>query len=138
MRGDLTTMASSCAPALLASMPMEILYSGERFAAGGAQTVRGYRETLVLADTGATASVELARTFSLSGPNGGRSSFDLGRFSASVFADGAILGNREGPPATPNDIASVGVGLSWVPSRAIEARVDICRGLDRRAADRKS
>ena len=106
-----------------------ILFSGERFAAGGAQTVRGYRETLVLADTGINASVELARTFSLSGDSGSRSDIDLGRFSGSVFVDGAILGNREGPPATPNDIASVGVGLNWIPSRAFEARLTYAEAL---------
>lgn len=100
-----------------------ILYSGERFAAGGAQTVRGYRETLVLADTGVNGSVELAKTFTLSGQSGARGNFDLGRFSGTVFADGAILENREGPAATPGDIASVGVSLSWVPSRAIDARL---------------
>lgn len=100
-----------------------ILYSGERFAAGGAQTVRGYRETLVLADTGMNANLELAQTFSLSPSADARGEFDPLRFNASLFADGALLGNREGPPAIPDEIASVGVGLSWVPSKAFEAKV---------------
>ncbi|MEP3421634.1 MAG: ShlB/FhaC/HecB family hemolysin secretion/activation protein [Erythrobacter sp.] len=106
-----------------------ILFSGERFAAGGAQTVRGYRETLVLADTGLNASVELAKSFSLSSARQTRNGVNLGRFSASVFADGAILGNREGPSAVPDDIASAGVGLSWIPSRAIEARLTYAEAL---------
>lgn len=106
-----------------------ILFSGERFAAGGAQTVRGYRETLVLADTGINASVELAQTFSISGDKRNRSDVDWGRFSASVFADGARLGNREGPSAAPDEIASAGVGLSWIPSRAIEARATYAEAL---------
>jgi len=42
-----------------------ILYSGGRFGAGSAQTVCGYREALVLADTGLYGSVELAQSFDL-------------------------------------------------------------------------
>ncbi|MEE4154702.1 MAG: ShlB/FhaC/HecB family hemolysin secretion/activation protein [Erythrobacter sp.] len=98
-----------------------ILYSGERFAAGGAQSVRGYRETLVLADTGLNGSVELVRAFSLSGRGEGRLAFDPGRFSASVFADGAILGNREGPAPAAGELASVGATLAWAPAPWLEA-----------------
>ncbi|MEM6586567.1 MAG: ShlB/FhaC/HecB family hemolysin secretion/activation protein, partial [Pseudomonadota bacterium] len=100
-----------------------ILYAGERFAVGGARTVRGYRETLSLADTGLLGSVELAQSFSLSKRADARSRFDPLRFSASVFADGAITGNREGPRALPDELASVGVGLAWQPSPAIDARL---------------
>ena len=100
-----------------------ILYSGERFGAGGAQTVRGYRETLVLADTGVLGSVELAKSFSLSGSNGARKAFDWGNFTLSAFAEGALLDNREGPAAVPDNIASVGTNVSWTPSPAINAQV---------------
>ncbi|MDA7788083.1 hypothetical protein N8940_02495 [Sphingomonadaceae bacterium] len=100
-----------------------ILYSGERFAAGGSQSVRGYRETLVLADTGVFGSLELAQTFSISGREGSRGEIDLGRFSVSGFVDAAYLSNREGAPAIPNDIASIGASLAWMPSSAINARI---------------
>src|SRR6185437_14487239 len=39
----------------------DVLYSGERFSAGGESTVRGFRENLLLADRGAVGSVELAQ-----------------------------------------------------------------------------
>jgi len=100
-----------------------ILYAGERFAAGGARTVRGYRETLSLADTGLLGSIELAQAFSLSSRAAKRRQFDPYRFSASVFADGAITGNREGPRAIPDELASIGATLSWQPSPAIDARL---------------
>ena len=100
-----------------------ILYAGERFAAGGARTVRGYRETLSLADTGLLGSIELAQGFSLSKRSAQRRRFDPLRFSASIFADGAVTGNREGPPAIPDELASIGATLSWRPSPAIDARL---------------
>lgn len=97
-----------------------ILYAGERFSAGGARTVRGYRETLALADTGVLGSVELAQAFSLSPPAQRGRDFDLLRFSAALFADGALTANREGPPALPDELASAGVSLSWRPHSAID------------------
>lgn len=100
-----------------------ILYSAERLSAGGAYTVRGYRETLTLADSGVIGSLELARRFSLTGGRAGRGGFDPGAFSASIFADTAILRN-EAEPAPGNDwLASVGVGLGWVPSNALMAKM---------------
>lgn len=106
-----------------------ILYSGERFAAGGSQTVRGYRETLVLADTGLNGSIELAQPFSLSGDAGANKSFDWGQFSLAAFVDGAILGNRAGPAATPGQVASLGATVVWTPSSAIRAEVTYGKSL---------
>lgn len=106
-----------------------ILYSGERFAAGGRQTVRGYRETLVLADTGAIGSIELAQPFSLSGRGGGRGNFDPGSFSVSAFVDGAILGNREIADPVTDKLLSVGGSLSWTPSPAIRASITYAEAL---------
>ena len=100
-----------------------ILYSGERFAAGGRQTVRGYRETLVLADMGAIGSVELAQPFSLSSPSGQRSGFDWGSFTVSGFVDAALLANREIADPVSDRLASVGASLQWTPSRAVTASV---------------
>ncbi|MCB2060739.1 MAG: ShlB/FhaC/HecB family hemolysin secretion/activation protein [Novosphingobium sp.] len=97
-----------------------ILYSAERFSAGGAQSVRGYRETLLLADTGISGSLELAQSFSLTGKSG---AFDIGRFTLSAFVDGALLHNREGPQPVPNELYSIGASLAWNPSSAISARV---------------
>jgi len=106
-----------------------LLYSGERLSVGGEYTVRGYRETLALADTGAVGSFELAQPFSLSrnGHNSNRT--DWGAFSLSAFTDGALLKNRRAPQPALDRIGSVGVSLAWVPSDAISARVTYARAL---------
>lgn len=105
------------------------LYSGERLAAGGEASVRGYRETLVLADRGAVASVEFARPFRPFGRASG-SGFDWGAFSASVFADGAYMRNVRAPHPKKT-LASVGTSLAWTPSEALSFRVTYARALDR-------
>ncbi len=106
-----------------------ILYSGERFSAGGADTVRGYRETLVLSDTGAVGSVELVQSFNLLGKKAARSDFNAVAFSASTFIDGAILKNRAGARANPNEVGSIGASLAWTPSPAIRTQFTYARRL---------
>ena len=106
-----------------------ILYSGERLAAGGEYTVRGYRETLVLADTGAIGSVEMARPFSIGGNRRDARGVDWGAFSVSVFADGAAMHNRLDPQPVPRTLASVGASLAWIPSDAITARITYGKAL---------
>ncbi len=100
-----------------------ILYSGERLSAGGEYTVRGYRETLILADTGVIGSVELAQPFSLTGGRRDVRGLDWGSFQAAVFVDGAYLHNREGQQPRPQSIGSVGIGLAWTPIDAFQARI---------------
>ena len=107
-----------------------IVYSAERLAAGGAYTVRGYRETLALADDGVIGSVELARRFSLTGGHRSADGFDLGAFSAAVFADGALLRNRGTQQPSPDRLASIGIGLSWVPTDALTAQVSYAHALN--------
>ncbi len=104
-----------------------LLYSGERIAAGGENSVRGYRETLLLGDTGLYGSAELALPFSLSGRR--NRGFDWGAFTVSAFVDGATLHNRSDPQPAPQSVASVGASLAWVPSEAIFARVTFAQGL---------
>lgn len=105
------------------------LYSGERFSVGGQDTIRGYRENLLLADSGALASIELAQPLGFGG-RGGAGGFDWTRFTVSVFAEGAVVENRGGSaqPAA-RSIASLGVSLAWNPSEAISARVSFAEGL---------
>ncbi|GGC40643.1 hypothetical protein GCM10011371_30080 [Novosphingobium marinum] len=99
------------------------LYSGERFSIGGENSVRGYRENLLLADRALFASAELAYSLSLTGMTAGAPAFDWGAFRLAIFADGAIADNSEQPEPFPDDVASVGASLAWVPSRAIFARI---------------
>jgi hemolysin activation/secretion protein len=99
------------------------LYSGERFSAGGEDSVRGYRENLLLADDGAFGSVELARPFTLGDSGGGANGAHWGAFTASVFLDGAWVDNRADPDPSPRAIGSVGTSLVWTPTDAVSARI---------------
>lgn len=98
------------------------LYSGERFSAGGENSVRGYRENLLLADNGAFGSLELAQPLNL-GHQAAASIFRWGAFTASAFLDTAWVDNRRGPDPIPRSIASLGVSLAWMPTDALFARV---------------
>jgi len=105
-----------------------VLYSGERFSAGGETTVRGYRENLLLADKGVVGSVELARPIRLGGRSGTSRNFDWGAFTVSGFADGAYMTNHKAPQPE-HRIYSVGASLAWTPADAISARVTYAKSL---------
>ncbi len=99
-----------------------VLYSGERFSAGGETTVRGYRENLLLADKGAVGSLELAQPLQLGDRRGAGRAFNWGAVTPSVFADGAVLRNHR-PPHPERAIYSLGAALAWTPSEALSARI---------------
>ncbi|HEY3951681.1 ShlB/FhaC/HecB family hemolysin secretion/activation protein [Phenylobacterium sp.] len=105
------------------------LYTGERFTLGGEDTVRGYRENLILADTGAFASAELAQPFSLDDGRRGYGRMDWGAFTASAFVDGGVAKNRQGPNPDPPSLSSVGVSLAWTPSEALFAKLTYAKAL---------
>jgi hemolysin activation/secretion protein len=105
-----------------------VLYSGERFSAGGESTVRGYRENLLLADKGAVGSVEIARPIRLGGRQGAGRTFDWGAFTVSGFADAAYLTNVEDPQPV-HRIYSVGGSLAWTPADALSARITYAKAL---------
>lgn len=101
-----------------------VLYAGERFVAGGSATVRGYRESLVLADRGVIGSVELARPVTIGSGALGALGLRWGNFTPSVFADGAVMRNAtRGFQPQPGEIASIGASLSWTPSPSLSARI---------------
>jgi hemolysin activation/secretion protein len=110
-----------------------VLYSGERLAAGGETTVRGYRETLLLADKGVIGSVELAQPFNLSDRRGAARAFDWGAFTLSGFADGAYVKNHS-DPQPEHEIYSVGASLAWTPAEALSARITYAQDLREVAA----
>ena len=93
-----------------------LLYSPERFSIGGSDTVRGYRESLLLADEAAVGSIELAQPFDLGGRRRGVGAFRWGAFTASAFADGGLAHNRVAPQPLPRALASVGARLAWSPA----------------------
>ncbi|TAD77383.1 MAG: ShlB/FhaC/HecB family hemolysin secretion/activation protein, partial [Sphingomonadales bacterium] len=106
-----------------------LLYSGERVAAGGEFSVRGYRETLALVDRAAIGSVELYQPVNLGGRSRTSGGFNPGGFGLAIFADGALIGNARDQQPNPRELASVGAGLEWVPSEAISARITYAYGL---------
>lgn len=106
-----------------------VLYSGERLSIGGEASVRGYRESLILADEGLIGALEIARPFSLSGPARSARRFDWGAFTIAAFADAAYARNRAGPAAVPDFVASVGAALTWQPSDALTLRASYGIGL---------
>lgn len=105
------------------------LYSGERFSLGGHNSVRGYRENLILADRALFGSVEVGYNVSLTGAARDADSFDWGAFRLSAFVDGALADNDRAPEPLPKEIASVGASLAWQPSDAILARVTYAEAL---------
>ncbi|PXW78168.1 hemolysin activation/secretion protein [Blastomonas natatoria] len=101
-----------------------VLYAAERFVAGGSATVRGYRESLLLADRGVIGSVELARAVTIGSGAVGALGLRWGSFTPSVFADGAVMRNAtRGFQPQPGEIASIGASLAWTPSPSLSARL---------------
>lgn len=99
------------------------LYSPERFSIGGVNSVRGYREGLLLADEGLAGSVEVAQPFSLSTPRHKGNALDWGSLVASVFADAGYVRNHLGPQPQPTAIFGAGASLAWTPASWLISRV---------------
>lgn len=100
------------------------VYSGERFSAGGSQSVRGFRENQLLADQGLLGSVELARPLRVGGGMKGLLGLEWGSLTASLFAEGAVVRNRDTDlQPDPSEIASIGAALAWTPSPRLTARI---------------
>lgn len=86
----------------------------EQFTLGGFNTVRGYRQDLLLGDNGFQASVELGI------PIFSKSYGDLELFP---FFDVGTAWNRSGS-IDPNTLASTGIGLQYRLGRRFSARID--------------
>jgi len=114
---------------LLGQLASSVLYSGERLAVGGENTVRGYRENVLLADQGIVGSVELAQPFSLTGSRRSATGFNYGAFSVAGFADAAAVSNVDGAAVGQRKLFSIGAALSWTPSEAVFARVSYALAL---------
>jgi hemolysin activation/secretion protein len=101
------------------------LISNEQYAAGGADSVRVYREAEVLGDRGAHASLELRYAL----PAGDNSVTRDGYVFA--YAEGASLRIFEPLPAQTErfNIASAGVGLRMKAWRKLRVWLDLGRAL---------
>lgn len=101
------------------------LVSNEQYFAGGADTVRGYREAEDLGDDGARASLELR--YGLLDP--AKNSPGLDEAFVFAFADGARLRTRETLPEQRQraTLASAGVGFRLRAWRSVRLWGDVAR-----------
>jgi hemolysin activation/secretion protein len=90
----------------------------EQFGLGGQESVRGYRQDLLLADSGTFASAEVQVPI-LRFPQ-----IDS-RLQVVPFADFGVVWNSSGANnLDPNTLASVGLGLRWTQGDRFTARLD--------------
>ncbi len=95
----------------------------EKFAVGGADTVRGYRESLLVRDNGLVVSVEYRHPlFKLPLPGISRGPGD-GQLRLAPFVDAGHAWNTDLPTPDPKTIASIGLGLRWDPGPGVHARL---------------
>ena len=104
-----------------------VVYPGERAAIGGIASVRGFRETLYLADNALRGSLELARSFNLS-PGANARGAGPGAITVSAFVDAVVFGNRADPQPPRGFLAGTGGSLAWSPIPALSARVTYAHG----------
>lgn len=88
----------------------------EKFAVGGAHSVRGYRENQLTRDNGLVASLELRTTIARAADSA-RSHWQL-----AAFFDYGRSWNHD-DTALPRDLASIGIGLHWDPERTRHAEL---------------
>jgi hemolysin activation/secretion protein len=98
------------------------LLAMEKLPIGGANSVRGYRENLLVRDNGIVASIEYQRR--LFDTDSSVRAFDPRRLRLALFADYGESWNDSWLFDTNSDkeeIASVGFGLLWNPSASVSA-----------------
>jgi len=98
-------------------LSMTSLVPLEQFSLGGLQSVRGYRQDLLLTDNGAFASAEI-RLPILRIPKGNAV------LQVAPFVDIGSTWNTGRAAADTNSLASVGLGLVWQQSDRFTARLD--------------
>jgi hemolysin activation/secretion protein len=95
----------------------DALFSMEQFSVGGALTVRGYRENLLVRDSGYNITLEYR--YPVMKDPGGRSILAVAPFFDAGGGDNNVLDN--GP--NPDFISSAGIGLLWDPTAYIHAEL---------------
>lgn len=97
----------------------------EKFALGGASSVRGYRENQLIRDNGLIASLEWRvplGKWHIAGL-GGSNPEDDGVLQIAPFVDYGRAWNTHADTPDPHFLASVGLGLRWLPSSKLSAEV---------------
>jgi hemolysin activation/secretion protein len=95
----------------------------EKLGVGGATTVRGYRENLLVRDNGFIGSVEFRfPVFRLPLPLISEGPQD-GRVQLAAFYDFGWSENTDVESPDPDTISSLGIGLRWDPHRQIHGEL---------------
>ena len=100
--------------AQFADSPLPVL---EQISVGGADTVRGYRENVLVRDQVLLGSLELRYALL-----GGTEQSSYGRLDGAVFTDAAKAWNR-GAYAEVENLLSVGLGLLWLWRETLQAQL---------------
>ena len=93
----------------------------EKFAIGGADTVRGYRENLLVRDNGWNASLEVRIPVLDLSPPFVDPEIEDGRVDLAPFFDIGQSWNTKVDDPAPRTISSIGIGLRWAPVRGVVA-----------------
>lgn len=105
---------------LVSQIADRTVFSSEQFAAGGANTVRGYREDLLQSDNGLLASVEARLPLKRFQFAGQRTTFQV-----IPFIDVGYGWNNSGiSEPDPSTLASIGLGLQLLQGDRFSARLD--------------
>jgi hemolysin activation/secretion protein len=107
------------------------LFSLEKFAVGGANSVRGYRENELVRDTGLTTSLEFR--IPIFKDESGQTPFQI-----APFIDYGYSRNKGGGDPAPNDLLGAGVGLRWDPDPSFHAEVYLAKGFTNVDDDNRS
>ena len=103
----------------------------EQFAVGGMDSVRGYRQNLLVRDAGLDASIELR--VPIWQPPSPTESIDLGPVTLAPFVDYGRSWNVDQPTPSLQFIASIGIGLLWDPVPWVHAAAYYGHALKREA-----
>ena len=95
----------------------------EKFSLGGAESVRGYREDLLVRDSGWNASLEYRHRLSRLPLNLFGGSAEDGWVSAVPFIDAGQAKDREGSTPAPHTLSSIGLGVRWDIARGVQMAV---------------
>ena len=102
----------------------DALLGPERYALGGADSVRGYRKDALIRDTGWFTSVEYRhRVGELRLPTERQALPGEGAIQLAVFADAGRSRLRKDATTGPGLLSSIGAGLRWEPVSGVQAQV---------------
>jgi hemolysin activation/secretion protein len=108
------------------------LLPSERFALGGVESVRGYRENRLVKDQGWFASVEYRHPVFRWVPSVLSTRSEDGVVQLVAFTDrGRAYDDQEIPTSFPDRLSSVGVGVRWDLTPAIYARFYYAKAMEK-------